>query len=59
VKACFTVEPSGHLGLLRIVNSRKLNALPCSLFGADRIKRLKEFLGLGQTIVLLARNRAA
>jgi SAM-dependent methyltransferase len=59
VRSCFTVEPSGHRGLLRFVNSRKLNALPSFLIGADRLKRFKEWLGLGQTIVLLARNRGA
>lgn len=54
VKRCFTIEPGGHLGVLRIVNSRRLSALAGLLIGSNRLKSIKERFGLGQTIVLCA-----
>ena len=54
-----TVVPYGHGGILRLVNSPKLNAL-CSLVVApERIKRAKEAAFLGHSIVLLARNETS
>ena len=49
-----TFEPEGHLGLLRIVNSRKVNKYLNALLGAPRVKLLKERAGFGQTIFVLA-----
>lgn len=51
-----TVAPRGNMGILRIVNSRKLNALLCRVVASERIIRLKERFGLGGGIVVLARK---
>jgi 2-polyprenyl-3-methyl-5-hydroxy-6-metoxy-1,4-benzoquinol methylase len=53
----FTIEPLGDMGFLRIVNSRKLNAVLLRVFSKERIQEIKEFLGWGQTIVALAAKR--
>ena len=52
-----TVEPGGNRGILRLVNSRKLTALLSWIFSKERVIRMKERLGFGQTIVVLARKR--
>jgi 2-polyprenyl-3-methyl-5-hydroxy-6-metoxy-1,4-benzoquinol methylase len=52
-----TVLPCGHKGILRIVNSPKLNGVLNWVFSRDLIRRGKEWLGLGQTRVLLAVRR--
>jgi 2-polyprenyl-3-methyl-5-hydroxy-6-metoxy-1,4-benzoquinol methylase len=49
-----TLEPEGHLGLLRFVNSRKVNRCFDAVLGAPRVKRLKERAGFGQTIFVVA-----
>jgi len=53
-----TVVPQGHRGILRIVNSTKLNGMAAILIGQGRLDRWKERLGLGQTSMALARKRA-
>jgi len=45
-------------GVMRWVNSHKLNAPLRFLFG-NRVERLKERMGLGWTLMVLARKRAA
>ena len=52
-----TIFPSGHCGVLRLVNSVKLNALLNLVFSKNTIKRVKERLGLGEGIVVLARRK--
>jgi 2-polyprenyl-3-methyl-5-hydroxy-6-metoxy-1,4-benzoquinol methylase len=52
-----TVEPGGDRGILRLVNSRKLTSVLSRIFSKERVIRLKERLGFGQTLVLLARKR--
>ena len=55
-----TIEPRGDQGILRVVNSPKLNYLPNRLLGAHRVRRLKETCGFGGGVVILAqRNRRA
>jgi 2-polyprenyl-3-methyl-5-hydroxy-6-metoxy-1,4-benzoquinol methylase len=51
-----TVAPRGNMGILRLVNSRKLNALLGRVVSRDRIRRMKERCGLGGGIVVLARR---
>jgi SAM-dependent methyltransferase len=51
-----TFEPAGDLGFLRIVNSRRLNRYASKFFSGRSINRFKERLGLGQTLVILARK---
>jgi 2-polyprenyl-3-methyl-5-hydroxy-6-metoxy-1,4-benzoquinol methylase len=52
-----SLEPLGHGGMLRIVNSAKLNHLFNSMFDESRVKGLKERAGFGQTLFVLAVRR--
>ena len=51
-----TIIPAGHRGLLRLINSYKLEHLLAHIVPPAAITRLKESLGLGTTIVALART---
>lgn len=52
-----TLEPDGHRGVLRIINSYKLNRVVGAIVGAKRLQRFKESLGLGQTLFAVAVKR--
>lgn len=52
----FTVSPIAQIGIMRLVNSRKLNAPIRAIFG-NRIERLKERMGYGWTLMSLSRKR--
>lgn len=52
-----TVIPFGDGSFLRFVNSIKLNRPIEAVVGAARVRRWKERLGLGNTLVVLARKR--
>jgi len=52
-----TIIPMGHRGILRIVNSPKLNELLGSAMSSQFLDRLKEQAGLGYQIVALAQKR--
>ena len=52
----FTIQPSGRLGFLRIVNSAKLNAVLSLVVPRTTLQSLKERAGLGQTLVMLAQQ---
>jgi SAM-dependent methyltransferase len=52
-----TVEPGGNRGLLRVVNSAKVTSSLSRMFSRERVMRVKERLGFGQTLVVLARKR--
>lgn len=56
VQELFSVSPVANRGVMRLVNSRKLNTPIRALFG-DRVERLKEAAGLGWTLMALARKR--
>lgn len=49
----FSVAPVANRGLMRVVNSRKVNAPVRAVLG-DRVDRLKERWGLGATLMCLA-----
>jgi SAM-dependent methyltransferase len=51
------VERGGNLGLLGVVNSVKVTSFLSRIFSKERVVRAKERLGLGQTLVVLARKR--
>jgi 2-polyprenyl-3-methyl-5-hydroxy-6-metoxy-1,4-benzoquinol methylase len=53
----FSVTPRANRGIMNIVNSRKVNRPIRALFG-DRVEKLKERLGLGWTLMLLARKQS-
>ena len=50
-----SVTPRANRGVMRLLNSRKINHPIRTLFG-DRFENLKERLGLGWTLVALARK---
>jgi 2-polyprenyl-3-methyl-5-hydroxy-6-metoxy-1,4-benzoquinol methylase len=54
VTSVTTVEPRGNLGILRLVNSYKVNGLLERFVDSNTIKRAKERLGLGGGIVIIA-----
>lgn len=58
IRRATTLEPEGHLGLLRIVNSKKVNRYCNAILGELRVKRLKEFAGFGQSLYVVAVKRA-
>jgi 2-polyprenyl-3-methyl-5-hydroxy-6-metoxy-1,4-benzoquinol methylase len=49
-----TLTPHGDRGALRLVNSVKVNRFFNRLLGANRVRRLKELLGLGRTLMVRA-----
>lgn len=58
VLATTTAVPLGNRGVLRVVNSTRLNRALGALFGAARIEDLKEWAGFGWTQIVLARRKA-
>jgi len=58
IKKSWTILPAGDMGILRFVNSSKLNSLPKALFGARRLQLVKESMGLGQFRIVVARLRS-
>jgi len=56
VRRFTTQVPDGQLGILRMINSTRLNALLGRVIPARSIERIKERLGLGQTIAVLAQR---
>jgi len=53
-----TIIPEGHLGILRLINSYRLNGWIEKVVPAPYIVRLKERIGLGKTLVVVAQKRA-
>ena len=51
-----TVLPMGHRGILRLINSHKLNALLELFFSRRNLESLKERVGLGYTLIVLAQK---
>ncbi len=51
-----TAVPMGHRGILRLVNSTKLNLVLDFLFSAKRIEAFKEWAGFGWTQIVLAQK---
>ena len=56
IRRLTTMLPEGHLGVLRLVNSPRLNRLVGQFVPPDKIVRTKEALGIGQTIAVLAQR---
>jgi 2-polyprenyl-3-methyl-5-hydroxy-6-metoxy-1,4-benzoquinol methylase len=52
-----SLDPTGHLGILRAVNSTKLNRLFAAIVGEFRVIRFKEAAGFGQTLFIVAVRR--
>lgn len=49
--------PMGHEGVLRVINSFKVNAMVGRVVGPARIEALKNRLGWGYTLIVVARKR--
>lgn len=52
-----TAVTMGHGGILRFVNSPKLNAVVGLVFSAEKIETFKEWAGFGWTQIVLAQKR--
>jgi 2-polyprenyl-3-methyl-5-hydroxy-6-metoxy-1,4-benzoquinol methylase len=51
-----TILPAGNRGLLRLVNSRKINIALETVIDADKLTKLKERVGLGKSLVAMAQK---
>jgi 2-polyprenyl-3-methyl-5-hydroxy-6-metoxy-1,4-benzoquinol methylase len=54
----FSVTPRANHGIMKLINSRQLNR-PLRVLVGDRIDRLKEAMGLGWSLMALARKRVS
>ena len=52
-----TIMPDGHLGVLRLINSYRLNRLIQKIVPEPSVVRFKEWIGLGKTLVVVAQKR--
>ena len=52
-----TLLPEGHLGILRLVNSSRVNRYGNKLLGEGRVRHLKEWVGYGQSLFVVAVRR--
>ncbi len=57
LRSATTLEPVGHLSLLRYINSNRINHYANVLIGAERVKHLKEVAGFGQSLFVIAVRR--
>ena len=53
----FTIIPHGQLGILRVVNSQKLNSFARVFLSQEKIDGLKEKAGFGWQMIFLARKK--
>ncbi|HVH69562.1 MAG TPA: hypothetical protein VNB49_00435, partial [Candidatus Dormibacteraeota bacterium] len=53
----FTIIPHGHRGILRLVNSHRLNSALEFLVAKRRLNAFKEKIGLGWQMIFLAQKR--
>lgn len=52
-----TVNPGGNRGMLRLINSNKLERAIETIIHREHIAKLKEWVGLGKSLVVLAQKR--
>lgn len=52
-----SIFPMGNQGILRLVNSTKVNSVLAAFMTRRRVEELKEKFGLGYTLILLAQKR--
>lgn len=53
-----TIVPAGHRGILRLINSSRLNKLIQGIVPEPSLVRAKEKMGLGRALVVVAQKRA-
>jgi 2-polyprenyl-3-methyl-5-hydroxy-6-metoxy-1,4-benzoquinol methylase len=58
VLKAFTIIPHGQLGVLRVINSYKLNSMLAKVVSPQKIDALKEKAGFGWQMIFLAQKRA-
>jgi len=56
VRRLVTLLPEGQLGILRLVNSKRIDRVLVRLVSRNLLERAKERLGFGQTIAVLAQR---
>jgi predicted TPR repeat methyltransferase len=56
VRTAETFFPLGDRGVLRWINSRRLNWLPNALLGGETVRRFKEYCGLGSNLIIVAQK---
>ena len=56
LKVC-TIIPHGARGILRLINSSKLNALLGAFIGPEKLGEIKERAGFGWQMVVLAQKK--
>jgi hypothetical protein len=52
-----TVNPGGNRGMLRLINSNKVERAIETIIRREHIAKLKEWVGLGKSLVVLAQKR--
>jgi SAM-dependent methyltransferase len=52
-----TVNPGGNRGMLRLINSNKVERVIETIIHREHIAKLKEWVGLGKSLVVLAQKR--
>jgi 2-polyprenyl-3-methyl-5-hydroxy-6-metoxy-1,4-benzoquinol methylase len=57
VTATEVITPDGDQGILRLAASVKVNRLSSALLGESRVRRFKEWMGIGRTIMVRAIRR--
>lgn len=57
IRRATSLNPRGHKGILRVVNSGKLTRLFAAFIGESRVDQLKESFGFGQTLFVVATKR--
>ncbi len=58
IRRTTTIVPLGHHGILRFINSYKINAALESLISQQTVERFKGWAGCGYTLVALAQKRS-
>jgi hypothetical protein len=52
-----TIVPGGNRGILRLINSNKVERAIETIIHPDHMVKLKERVGLGKSLVVLAQKR--
>jgi 2-polyprenyl-3-methyl-5-hydroxy-6-metoxy-1,4-benzoquinol methylase len=53
-----TIIPGGNRGILRVINSNKVEKAIKTIINPDHMVKLKEWTGLGKSLVILAQKRS-
>jgi 2-polyprenyl-3-methyl-5-hydroxy-6-metoxy-1,4-benzoquinol methylase len=56
VQQCITIIPGGNVGMLRLINSRRIELAIGKIIPSDYLTSFKEKVGLGKSILVLAKK---